>query len=325
MNREEVLEVIEPLTQLQVRNIEHSPRTRVTVAPDMVVLRPGGGARMMQMAEGGVKSMAKFAGLPVDLVKQISPDLFGRLATELLQRKRVYSIMLQEGQIVEFGKPMRTRTINPERVVKIIEDNVHDADFYRVMTMPNHSVSLEVVGMQRKPVARGDLVQAGALVAFSPIGTIEPSVHSYVMRLVCTNGATTHDIVREFHFGGGGDGDNIWQFFRQSVRDAYQSIDIVIGRWRNMIQDKIAPADRAMMLEALLKQSGIAGRDADAVRARALEEPPRNTYEMMNLITWASSHLLEGCQAIRHAQTVASDFAREVAHRRVCPVCHRQN
>ena len=316
-----MLEAIEPLTELRVRNIEHNPRTRVMVTPEMVVFRPGSGAHSLPVAKEGVMSMAKFTGLPVEVAKQVSPGLFAALATELLERKRRYSVISDRGSIVDFGKATRAVTINPERVLRTIESTIPGTQFHRARLMSDHSVSLEVIGEERKPVVKGDLVQAGAMVAFSPIGTVQPLVQSYVLRLACINGAISMDVINEFKFAG--DGDSIWQFFRQSVRQSYRAVDSIIAHWRNMIAQVVAPEDRAMLLEALLKQAKVGKYAGEAVRARALQEPPQNAYNLMNLLTWASSHLLESNEMARRTQVVAANFAQETAHRRVCPVCHR--
>ena len=84
-------------------------------------------------------------------------------------------------------------------------------------------------------MSRGDLIQAGAQVTFSLIGTVDPLVQSYVVCLACTNGMTSNTVIREFHFSGGGEGDNIWQWFRRSVRAACGSLDRIVVRYRQMM------------------------------------------------------------------------------------------
>lgn len=326
MNRTQVLEKIQPILDLDVRNIEHTPRTRVMVAPGAVVLRPGDGRRHLELSEGGVKSMAKFAGFPEGLAKNLSPDTFGRVATELLEHSQPYGVCLKEGMVVSFGKLMSRRQLDPERVLKTVEQSIKFEDYNSALLLPDYAVSLDIVGGRRLPVAKGDLVQAGATVAFSPIGTMQPLVQSYILRLACTNGATTQEVMRELQYGGGGgDGDDVWQWFRQSVREAYQSVEHTVAHWRNLKREHVRAMDRPGLLEALLRRSGMTGTVAEAVRARALEEPPRNAYDMMNLITWASTHVLEEPRAILRARQVADGYAREMVHRKLCPVCHRQS
>lgn len=322
MNRAEVLEYLEPMANVTVRQVEHRPQTRVVVTPDMVVLRPGSGGRLVPLSENGVKAMANFTGMPRSLGQQLSADTFGRVATELLARKERYNLLMDDGQVIDFTDYRGVRsTLNLQRVVSTIEQAIPKAEFHRVSTMDNYSAVIEVVGERRQPVVRGDLIRAGAMVSFSPIGTIQPMVQSYVLRLACTNGATSNNILREFR-PSGGEGDDIWQWFRQSLRDSYQALDGIVNRYREMIQERIPANQRATTLEALLVHARITGEDADAIRARAIEEPPRNTYEMVNLITWASSHVIREPQRILRSLQVAATFTSTQEHDRICPVCH---
>jgi len=309
----------------QLREVDHNPRTRVMVAPENVSLRPGGGKRILEVAPGGVMSLVKFSGLPENVAKNIRPETFGMVATELLASKRRYSVVLKDGAITNFVRRGEYRNTNPERALQAIEAGVRGADFHRVMILDNLVAQIEVVGEERQPVSRGDLVQAGAMVQFSAIGTINPLVRAYALRLACTNGMTHNDILREFHHSGGGDGDDIWQWFRRSVREAYGAINPIIQRYRSMMDELISPEQRAQVLTAMLCEAKIVGGPADAIRAMAIENPPENRYQMMNLISYASSHLLERPDQVRRAQNTAADYAHEHTNHLECPLCHRHN
>ncbi len=324
MNRTEVLEHLEPLAHIQVRQVEHSPRTKVMVTPDRVTIRPGSGGHLVPLNENGAKTLANFIGMPQAMGSRLSPDTFGKVATELLGRKERYNLLLDNGQVTDFAEYRGVRTIQPERLVNTIERAIPKANFHRVLLLGDYSAAIEIVGERRQPVVRGDLIRAGALVTFSPIGMLAPTVQSYVLRLACTNGVTTNDIVREFHFGGG-EGDDIWQWFRQSLGASYSSLGNIVNRYQEMRNEHIPASQRALMLEAMLKDAHIAGEDADVVRARAIEAPPRNAYEMVNLITWASSHIIREPAKIRRAQITAATFTSQEEHARACPLCHRQS
>lgn len=321
MNRAEALERIAPLMEMKVREVEHTPRTRVMVTPEAILLRPAERGRFLPMTAEGARSMASHAGFPQELAKQLSPGTFARVATELLARKGKYSLLLKQDMVIGFAKARQYRVINPERALRSVEQGLGNADYHRVL-VEGQAVSLEILGEQQTPVVRGDMVRGGAMVTFSPLGIVQPTVKSYVMRLVCTNGATGTDVLREYQYGG--EGDDIWQWFRQSARDAYRSLERVVNRWRQMREEQIPPEDRALVLEAMLKEAGIGKAAADAVRAQALATPPQTAYDVMNLVTWASSHLLERPKEIRRAQNAAASFSEQTEHRRICPVCHRQ-
>ncbi len=324
MNRVEVLERIEHILGTQVRNIEHNSKTRITVTPDMVTLRPGGGQRYLEMSNEGVKSMAGFVGLPWNLAARLRPETFGTVATELLGRKHRYSLMLKDGAVTAVAKPTELHSLNPTRVLTAIERGIKGVEYHRALILENFVVSLEIVGERREPVVSGDLIQAGARIAFSPLGTIDPIVQGYALRCICTNGMTNNTILREFQYGGGGggEGDDVWHWFRKSSRAAYNSLTIMVARYREMRQEGIPADQRATMLEAMLKEAKISGDDAVAIRAMALENPPQTSYDLMNLISHASSHLLEEPKQVRIAQDAVADYTSENEHARVCPVCH---
>lgn len=326
MERTAVLEKLEPISHVTTRPVEHTPRTRVLVEPGQVVIRPGSGGHLVPISEDGVKAMTNFVGLPQGVSRQLSPDLFGRVATELLARKERYNLLLDDGQVKNFADYRGIRNLPVDRVLTAIERGMPDCDYHQVSVLGNHSAMLEVVGLKQEAVRRGDLMRAGALIKFSPINTIQPSVQSYVLRMVCTNGMSNATVLAEFT-GGHGEGDDVWQWFRQSVRAAYQSIGKVVSRYQDMIRERVPADQRAGMLEELLRQAGITGKEAEAVRAQAIQEPPRNTYELLNLVSWASSHIVRSPEKVQRVLKAGATFTDEAAHASVCPLCHtrRQN
>jgi len=323
LKKEEVLTQLQPLTDITVRTIDHQPQTKILVQPDQVILRPGSGGRLVPIEKVGVKALANFIGMPQSMGKEISPGLFGEVATQILSRRGRYTVLIDKGTVIDFANPSPAQNISPERLVATIEKTIPGADYHKVTTH-DHAVTIEIVGEKREPVRRGDLIRAGALVNFSPIGSIMPSVQSFVMRLACTNGMTHNDILEEYS-GSGGEGDDIYQWFRRSLHDAYGSLGGIINRYREMIQDRIPADQRALILEEMLKRAKISGDVADIIRSRAIQEPPRNSYEMLNLITWASSHLLTEPAQIGRAREVAATFASEETHHAYCPMCHSRH
>ena len=324
MDRTEALERMEPILNTQVRTIDHRPQTRVTVTPDMVIFRPGSGQRHLEMTTEGVQSMARYIGLPWNLAANLRPETFGAVSTELLGRKNRYALVTKDGAVTAVARPQDFRTLNADRVLRAIEQGVRGIEYHRILILDNFVASLEVIGEKREAVSQGDLIQAGANISFSPMGTIDPVVQSYALRLACTNGAVSNTVLREFHYGGGGggEGDDIWQWFRNSARAAYNALDRIVARYRQMEQEQVPADQRAMMLEAMLREARITGDDASAIMAMAIDNPPATSYDMMNLITSATSHLLEDPRRVRRAQQTVADYTSENEHARVCPVCH---
>ncbi len=122
---------------------------------------------------------------------------------------------------------------------------------------------------------------------------------------------------------GGGEGDDVWQWFRKSVRSSYSTLDKLVETWRKLIEERVPPEDRAMIIAALIKKMKVGGSIAEAIRARAIEHPPENSWDVYNLLTFATSHIIEAPQQVIRGQLVAADFTSEESHARTCPLCHR--
>lgn len=321
MNTTEVLEKIRPLAELKVHEVDHDRNTAVVIDGEKIRFKPGGKAHQVTVAPEGVTSLVNFVGIPKPMQEKLSPRLFGAVATELLAGKERYGFLAKGDEAVGFVSQKAYRNYPPNRVVSTIEKAIEEVDFNRVIMYPNHVVDLEVVGAREEAVQRGDLMRAGALVTFSPIGIVAPRVQSFVMRMVCTNGATSMDVLTDFHAGG--EGDDVWQWFRKSIKASVRSIAPILNRWREMIGQEISPQDRVTILAALIKEAGLNPIQARAMQQRALQEPPRNNYDMMNLMTWGTSHLDMEPAALRRARRATEAFAHEDTHARICPVCRR--
>lgn len=332
MERDDVLQRLEPMTRTQVRTIDHTPQTRFNITPEMIEIRPGNRQHALTLSKEGVTSLTKYAGLKEDTAKKLSPRTLNSVLSELMDRKGRYSMLMQDNLVIGFANPTEFNSVNPSRVLTAIERGIRGVDYHRVLTLDNFVVSLEIVGDRRESVSKGDLVQAGANVTFSPLGTVNPTVSSFALRLTCTNGAVHTEVLREYRYGGGGgggdeggnSGGDIWNWFRTSAREAYNSLPNVVNRYRALLNEGIDPEQRASILEAMIREAKITGADADAIRALALERPPENSYDMMNLITYGTSHIFERPVQVRRAQLAIADFTNAEEHARVCPTCHQQ-
>lgn len=323
MKSTEVLERLDPLTKVEIRNIDHTPDTKVLVVEDRLAVKPSASGRTIVMGKEGTESLVKYCGVPPKLGKDLTTDTYGRVLTECLAHRAVehpYGILMREGVgmgIAHGGQ----KTIQVAKLVQVIDKNLPGVDYFDAKMMGADTGIIEVLGERQEPVVRGDLVSAGVMVKFSPAGAIKPYVQAYAVRRVCMNGATSNTIIRELTYTGG-EGDDVWQWFRTSLKEAYGGFDQTIGEYRRMIGENVPPEQRAAVLEALLRQAKISGKPADAIRARALQEPPRNAYDMFNLITWGATYAIERPQAQLVARNAAAEFSSVTEHARICPVCH---
>lgn len=327
--REQILSQMSGTSNEIIRDVADATGARVMIdeEKETLSLRPSRGAHAVEVeTKEGVPNILRVVGLPLNIAKALSPGTFSACLAEMLAHKGEFSMVLNENKVTDII-PYRSRMNLPaERVLNTIEKAMPVQGYNRMMLINPHYIQLEVVGEKTEPVAVGDLVQAGVMLRFSPLNITKPAIKAYALRLTCTNGAARGGGWDEYagsgKGGGGGEGDDIWQWFRRNIKRSYGSLDKVVAAWKKMVDEKIDPKDRAAMLEALIKESHLNQETADAIRAMALETPPVNNWELMNLITYASSHLLTVPKEVVRAQTAVSTFTDESQHMGICPVCH---
>ena len=328
MNREQVMERIGSICDLKVKPITHGPKTKVSVGSDMVVLKPGGGARTLEMTEEGVRNLANFCTIPDKFGTTLTPTTFGLVATELLEAKGQYALIVdRDNRIVDFGRAKEYRDFNTERVLATIDRAMPSCEIQRVFSLADHTVSLDVASPKEMVVSRGDLVRAGANITFSPIGVTTPLVVPYTLRCECTNGMTTSDILREYKFtgGDGGGGGSFYPWLNKSIRLASNCLGDIIKRWRKLQAENIPDGQRAAMLTALLREARITGEVAAAINSRALEHPPENSFDLFNLITWGASTVEMEPKEVFRLRGAADKSYQEEAQKRLCSLCHNKD
>lgn len=330
MKANEVLGQLGPVASIQSKRVDRDPATRITVTPDMVTMRPGKGKRLLEVEKDGVKDLFKFLHMPPDMSGKIQPDTCSRVANDLIAHFEQFDILMRDGKVVGIRSATQHNghSMAPERVLDTIDRVIDKPEYNRVIIGESQSVALEIVGMQKAPVTRGDIVRAGAMVTFSPLGLTNPSVQSFVLRLACTNGMTSNTVLREYSYGGsngggrGGDKkDSIWSWLRKGLRDAYQSYGKVVERYQEMAHDEIPEAQRAQVLEAMIREAGLKDEAAATIRTMAIDTPIRTAYDVLNLLTYATSHILTEGRHIHRARRAIEVFQSEDTHSRFCPVC----
>ncbi|MBA7626044.1 hypothetical protein ES703_33482 [subsurface metagenome] len=325
MNKTEALERLAPISEVTSRRIEHDANTRVVKEPDQVILRPGRHRPVMTLAPEGIDSMAKFTGITTRVADTFSADTFGRALSELLARRGAYNVIVRNNAITEFT-PAGREGINPGRLMTALERAIPGdgpADFNRVIIRGEDQATVDVSGHRTVAVVANDIINAGVSVTFSSLGSLAPTVQSYAIRQWCLNGATSDHVLETFRGHGGGEGDDMWQWFRESVRRAYQSISGIGRQYQRMVEENVTPENRAAMLDALLIEAGIKDDLAAAVRARALAQPPENAYDLHNLVTYATTHDMTEPHEIDRARRATRLYASATEHARICPACHQ--
>ena len=331
MDRDTLLERMSGYTGVTARLGDSDTKVAEAETPSGFAIKPSRGARSVPIGEAGMANLLDFAGVPAKLAEKLEPQTLGKVATQALTSKRAdgtYTMLTKGGEVMEFAPPSQTRNIPATRVVDNIAKGIpSDVEFRRFLDLPRYTLRIETVGEQEHAVKVGDLVRAGTVTQFSPLGLTVPSVEAFNERLVCTNGMTARDFAQEWRHAGGrggaGEGDDIWQFFRKANRDAYAAFGRTVERYDELAQTSINPEDRGMILEALMREGGIRGDLAAAVRNDAITSPPEDEWDMVNLISRVTSHVLEDPREIVRAQRAAAGFVAADEHSRTCPSCSR--
>lgn len=321
MNRADVEEQLAPLAELQATKV-YEGELSVELGQNGVELSGGAFGRSgTPLTEAGFESLLKLSGFPQRLLKGLHVTTAAHALTELLEQKNFTAVHTND-EIVDLVSTSRAANISIPGVLDTIDRVIPEADYRVVRILPHFGVQLEVSGAQEQAVVPGDLVRGGILTRFSPIGFIDPMVQPRVERLVCTNGATSFEVLREFHLGN----DDIADFdhwLASSLTDAYGSFTHIVDQWRELTQHTIDPTQRALVLTGLLKKARVPARIADIVYAEAIERTPETAYDMLQLLTWATSHVIEDPERVIRAQAAAANFAEESSHARHCPTCNR--
>lgn len=321
LDKTQVLHTLEPLEKSRLKKVEHNSGAKVTFADDTASIRTSRAAKPIEFSPEGYQNFLNFAGIPQPMARVLTPDTKNKVANEILARKDQYAVVVSDNRITSLAKPNQiSNAVNSERLLRTIEKAGRGVQYVKAMIVNGNQARLELITERNEEVVKGDMMAAGAVVQFSPLGIEYPTVESYILRWWCGNGATSNDCLRKF---GHGEGDDVWHFFQNAVKEAIRSVVKIRRRFQQMIEENIPAAERAMVLEAMIKEARLPNDIAQAIRTRAIEEPPRNAYDIMNMITYASSHDLKEPRQVIRAQIAAAKFADEKEHAMICPACRK--
>ena len=334
MDRQEALEQITRMGGFKAVPVKDTGAVKFLTTDAGMAIREGRG-QIRDFSKEGYDSLLSMAHVSDALTKSIQPRTLTQVLTDVIVPKGQITLLTKDGQVVDVAPADKWHPMDAERVFRTLDRAVPDFDVHNLRTLPHHTVSLELLGVDEpRVVAPGvhdigervpDLIKAGVLVEFSPVGMSNPLIQAFALRLICANGAVANDVLRRYEYGrgGAGEGDDVWQFFRRSARDAYQSIGAIVERYQAMKAEGIPAQDRAAVLAAMIKAAGLSKEVAAAVRARAIDMPPQTAYDMYQAITWAATHGEREGARQRRAQLAAANFADETQHARLCPACGR--
>lgn len=335
MSRDEVMAKLGEFGYLNTRHKEIEPdaRTAILAGHDGELgFRSHSGTKLMEMPQEGIDSLSKFLAIPwpigEDNAKGITPNTFATLATDRLGRAKKFTFVTRDNKIVGWTVT-KEPIMEPEKVIENALKVIPDATFDNLFDLGGFKVVMDVCSPIDKPIAVGELARGGATVLFSPYGSTAPEVQSYVKQLLCLNGNTTDDVLRRYEYtgAGGGGGNNggggYWNWLKNSLKKAADSVEGIVTRWRGLKDEIIPPEERSHIIAGIIKDAKLSNEVADAIWAHVTDEPIETAYDAMGLITWAASHVMTDPRQILRARGFAEQFSRRTSRSRACPYCHR--
>ena len=269
------------------------------------------------------KSFLKHVGLSNNLANRLSNSTVSNVLTELYMQKGASSLVVHGDNVLSVGQSGRFVSVHCDNVLGAVDAAIDNVSFNHVSIMPNYDVRIEMVGETRQEVTKGDFIRGGVMLKYNPLGITDPVVQAYGLRLICMNGAVSNTVFDTYSLAGSPTADDIEEWLTSQVRVAYESLPDTIARYKTLSNDVIEPSDRALLIEGLVKRAGLRGSDVKALWAKATEEPPQTAYDIMNLMTWVTSHYMLDASSIARAQSAVAAFVEEEAHNKICPTCNR--
>jgi len=345
-------EIAERLTipgDLRARASEVSPRAKIEETADGEVhVRFNGDKKQSYTIAGpeAMESLFSFTGVPKSMGKEFPSKLITPLLTHALQKKDgVVTVTDGDGRLLNVTDQAKLKPVMaPEQVMEnIIQQfpevlwqdaqiaspkgaSAYGADLVAITT--NNIERLEARVNKELHVRLpqgGDPYRAGIHAHFNPMGITEPLIEPYVQRLVCLNGAIHSEFLSHEWGRGYGEGDDLWQWFREGLVASGVAIDGVMQKYADMLGMNFETGqDRAGAVERYIREARLNRSDAQSVRDAAIAEQPQNQYDLFQLATATATHgTNNSLQDMLDRQRSATVNASHSHIDRLCPTCHR--
>ena len=307
---------------IQIRRL--SKETLIQMIPDEKIINVFEDGQTWQAALAHYDQTMRHLGFSNAMAKRLAATTASQVASELLRQKGEVTALTRYDELLGMAPKGRYKELPVDLVLEVIQQNLGDAgtvDCNRAMILPKYGVRLEMIGDTEHEVVKGDLIRAGVMVEFNPVGLTNPVVQSFGVRLVCTNGMTSNQVLESYSMTA--DVENTREWLRQSVTKAYTGLADAVQRWRMMAGTAVTPTDRTLILGGIARDAKLNAKEQTALFTKAAEEPPETAYDVLNLATWVTSHVMTQPQRVIRAQNAVARFVQEDTAHKYCPTCKR--
>jgi len=256
------------------------------------------------------------------MLNKLSVKTMQYVVDDLLLQTKPFFITMKNGKPIDIVVGSPAMAVNPNKALSLIKEIAPEFLITRIRVASGDYCSVEIaIPSIEGEVRKGDILYGGAMINFSPIGSIAPAVQSYTVRLACTNGMTSQQFYGKWSkAGGNGDFDD---WLRSSINESKIQFNVILDGYKKLVGEVIEPDDVEAVFAQMAKFVGFTKQDLVQVKMLLLKDPPKNMWEMTNLFSYATTHLLTDPSAIGDIMWNTSRITTPEYHAKVCPQCHR--
>jgi len=288
-----------------------------------------------------MKSIAEFAG--------VTQQIAGKFPTELVTPLVNYGIKMRDGVVVVADEDNRIINVQDrsklqpimpaEAVLEHMLAQWPEVKFKDAQMGASYGTDIVAIthdeerrleelvqpGLHQFLPSGGDPFRAGVHIHTNPMGLSAPEIEPFTYRLVCLNGAVHTQYLHDAWGRGFGEGDEVWQWFRDGLQASDMAVGNIMGKYAEMIGETIEPNARAAVVEGYARQARLGNEDKQALREQAMNEPPRNMYDLFNLATATATHRGHKTlqEMLNHQRRATVNTTTADAHGHYCPTCKR--
>ena len=288
-----------------------------------------------------LESVAKLSNVPISVLKNFPDKMTTPLLSHAIKGMEGLAVVADDNnRIIQVEAQTKMKPIMPvEQVVENLfmqwpELKFQDAQMGKgyqgeILAITNDGErkleELLAPGLHEFLPEGGDPFRSGVRISHNPIGFGEPLIEPYLLRLVCRNGAIHAEYLHNQWGTGYGEGDEVWQWFREGLQASNVAIDGIMQNYADMVGQEVPANERSAVVEGYLRNARLPNDEARAIRDMAINEPPRTMYDLFNMATANATHngnnTLDGM--IHRQRNAAKQAGTPDAHARYCPTCRR--
>lgn len=292
------------------------------------------------LTEEAMDSLFEAAHVPKSLGKNTPEEMVTPiLEYHLGKLERVTAITDNGGLVRLVMEGDRQPAFDPTETLEHIQSLYPDTRYQQAVLSPDYSTMNLLTIIQQEPERLekylkpgthqilpkgGDPFMAGAHLKLSPLGLEAPTIEPYMVRLVCTNGAIHAEYISAWGGTGYGEGDEVWQWFREGMTKAVESSSRVMDSYGEMTTHEIPDGDQRMLaVEGMIRAARLPREMATAIRDRAISDPPHTMFDLWNIFTAVATHNTPKVgDQIKYMRRAGDQVASSTLHQ-YCPTCHR--